>query len=177
MIRRILMAAALAGLVLSSCAHTGPPSTARTDDGRYATNFQVDDIATGEEVDLADLQGAPVLLSSWATWCEECRTELPALDRWAQHANDKVTVVAVNVNLAGPADDEIDSILDELDLTMPTWRDDQNLFARTFRTFGVPANVLLDADGHVVATWNGAIDPEEPEVATALAEALATTQG
>ena len=116
-----------------------------------------------------------MLLSSWATWCEECRTELPALDQWAaEHAADRLTVVAVNVNLTGSADNEIDGILDDLDLAMPTWRDDQNLFARTFRTFGVPANVLLDGDGHVVATWNGAIDPNEPEVAAALAEARST---
>lgn len=165
------MAAALVSLTMSACAGTGASSSSGVD-GQYATDFEVDDIATGEPVALSSLSGGPVLLSSWATWCEECRTELPALDTWAAGLPDgDVTVVAINVNLAGPADDEIDEILDDLDLAMPTWRDDQNSFARTFRTFGVPANVLLDGDGHVIATWNGAIDPNEPDVAAALAEA------
>ena len=176
MIRRLL-ASTLVVVVLPACASSGSPTT-DNDDGGYATEFVVEDIATGQPVALADLRGGPVLLSSWATWCEECRTELPALDAWAADpATGGLTVVAVNVNLAGPADDEIDKLLDELGLEMPTWRDDQNTFARTFRTFGVPANVLLDADGHVVATWNGAIDPNEPDVVAALTAARAAPTG
>jgi peroxiredoxin len=34
---------------------------------------------TGERFDLAQLRGKVVLLHFWATWCDSCRTEMPAL--------------------------------------------------------------------------------------------------
>jgi peroxiredoxin len=33
----------------------------------------------GERFDLAQLRGKVVLLHFWATWCDSCRTEMPAL--------------------------------------------------------------------------------------------------
>ena len=35
----------------------------------------------GREVLLASLQGKVVLVNFWATWCLECRPEMPALER------------------------------------------------------------------------------------------------
>ena len=165
--------AALAALALAGCAAS---AAQHRDDA--AAGYHANDIANQREVSLSDLGHGPVLLSSWATWCEECRTELPQLDALGQaYADRGLTVVAVNVNLSGPADDEIDEILAELDLRMPTWRDDQNLFARTFQVMGVPANVLLDANGDVVQVWNGAIDPTEQEVVDALETAFQRSAG
>jgi peroxiredoxin len=34
----------------------------------------------GERFDLASLRGQVVLLHFWATWCDSCRTEMPALE-------------------------------------------------------------------------------------------------
>jgi thiol:disulfide interchange protein len=38
-------------------------------------------MADGREVSLASQQGKVVLLNFWATWCLECRPEMPALER------------------------------------------------------------------------------------------------
>jgi thiol-disulfide isomerase/thioredoxin len=40
--------------------------------------------ATGGEVQMAPLRGRPLLLNFWATWCEPCLREMPALDRFAR---------------------------------------------------------------------------------------------
>src|SRR5512142_2178733 len=37
--------------------------------------------AAGRSHTLADFRGKMVLLNVWATWCEPCRQEMPALDR------------------------------------------------------------------------------------------------
>jgi peroxiredoxin len=51
------------------------------------------------ETDLARaLGGRPALISLWATWCDACRTEMPALrrlDRWARDRDAVVVGVAV----------------------------------------------------------------------------------
>ena len=52
---------------------------------------------TGTEITLSDLQGMPVLLNFWATWCPYCRMELPYLDAVAKQYADKATIVAIDV--------------------------------------------------------------------------------
>lgn len=135
--------------------------------------YTATDLVTGTPVDLDGLPDGPVLLSTWATWCEPCRTELPALERLHQAtAAAGLTIVTVNVDAPGLATGVAEELLDELGVTMLRWRDDQNLFRRTFHSIGVPTNVLLDAHGQVVQAWMGAIDPEEPEVVAALEAVL-----
>lgn len=35
----------------------------------------------GQEIALSSLQGQPVLVNFWATWCPPCRAEMPAIQR------------------------------------------------------------------------------------------------
>ena len=36
----------------------------------------------GKEHKLADYKGKVVVLNFWATWCDPCREEMPAMQRW-----------------------------------------------------------------------------------------------
>jgi thiol-disulfide isomerase/thioredoxin len=40
--------------------------------------------ASGGEVQMATLRGRPLVLNFWATWCEPCLREMPALDRFSR---------------------------------------------------------------------------------------------
>ncbi len=138
-----------------------------------AVDYQAEELRTGEPVDLADLAGDPVLLTSWATWCEPCQEELPAIEAFYQdRLDDGLQVVAVNVNAIGPDEPAIEPMADGLGLTMPLWRDPDNRFAVAFDGVGVPTNVLVDADGAILRTWAGAIDVTDPEVVDAVDDAL-----
>ncbi len=55
----------------------------------------------GEQVSLTDLQGQPVLLNLWATWCGPCVAEMPALDRLAAREVGQVVVLAVSQDMKG----------------------------------------------------------------------------
>ncbi len=162
----LLAAPLLSAILLTGCskddAASGEP-----------VGYQAWDLRTGEPVDLADLQGRVVLVSSWATWCAPCRKELPELDRlYQQHKADGLDVVAVNVDPAGASSKQVIPTVDELELTMPTWKDEEAGFVDAFGAVSVPANVLVGRDGKVIERWNGPIDPEDDEVRQAVAEAL-----
>lgn len=57
----------------------------------------------GDTWRLSDFRGRVVLLNFWATWCEPCIREMPALDRLAAALDPaKAVVLAVAVDRKGP---------------------------------------------------------------------------
>lgn len=151
-----------------------PGTTTSGDPVDYAAVDQ----ATGEPVDLASLEGRPVLLTSWATWCGPCTEELPAIQELYERQRDEgLEVVAVNVNAAGPDEPAIVPMAEELGLTMPQWRDRDNHFAAAFDGAGVPTNVLVDEHGAIVRTWQGAIDVEDEDFLATLDDTMAAADG
>ena len=64
--------------------------------GKQAPDLSLADL-TGETLKLADLRGKIVLLDFWATWCEPCRRQLPALAKLYQEVKDQ-GVVLLGVN-------------------------------------------------------------------------------
>ena len=58
--------------------------------------------ARGDKRSLADFRGKVVLLNVWATWCEPCRQEMPALDRLqAELGGPGFQVIALSVDQQG----------------------------------------------------------------------------
>src|SRR3546814_7611737 len=55
----------------------------------------------GKTLNLAALQGQPVLLNLWATWCAPCVLEMPMLDDLADGMKGRVRVVTVSQDLRG----------------------------------------------------------------------------
>lgn len=133
-----------------------------------AVTYEVEELATGEPVSVAQLEGRPALLVSWATWCRECDEELEGLQAFAESPEaEGIEIVAVNLD-AGDVDDEIDAKIADHGLTTELWRDRRNDFKSTFGALGVPTTVLLDADGAFVELFPGAVDFEDEAVTDAL---------
>ncbi len=49
------------------------------------------------EITLSDLQGKPVVLNFWATWCSFCVAELPYFDKAIKEHAGEATIVAVDI--------------------------------------------------------------------------------
>jgi len=47
----------------------------------------------GEDVNLADFEGRPILINFWATWCGPCKVEIPALVELQDKYRDQGLVV------------------------------------------------------------------------------------
>ena len=154
--RRLARSGPILAMIVVAAACQRGSSTPRPVQYR-ATSFR-----TGSPVSLADLKGRPVLLTSWATWCSECRKELPALERYREaHRRQDLTVVAVNVDGGGGGRLATDMVA-SFGLTMDLWTDSEDTFASTFAALGVPTTVLVDRRGGIVHVWQGGIDLNDP---------------
>src|SRR5512147_1010533 len=65
--------------------------------GSPAPDFQLNRL-DGQSVRLSDLQGKPVLINFWATWCGPCTTEMPAIQKIYEQHPSQFTVLAVNAD-------------------------------------------------------------------------------
>ncbi|MDO8308240.1 MAG: TlpA disulfide reductase family protein [Actinomycetota bacterium] len=114
----------------------------------------------GGMLDLADLRGRVVVLNSWASWCEPCRAELPALVDLAAGADPQdVAVVGLNVS---DDPDAAAAFADSLGVTYPSIVDPEGAILPTVPGVppsSLPSTVILDRDGRVAVSIIGEVDP------------------
>nr|WP_243694356.1 TlpA disulfide reductase family protein [Shimia isoporae] len=127
----------------------------------------------GEEITLADYKGKVVLLNFWATWCAPCRHEMPMLSELqTQLGGDdfEVVTVATGRNMV-PA---MKKFFAEIEVNnLPLHRDPKQKLARDMAVLGLPATVIIDADGKEIARLQGDADWSS-ENARAIVDAIIT---
>ena len=113
----------------------------------------------GTLVSIDDYQGKVILVNLWATWCEPCREEMPALvELHSMFPRSDFEIIGVSIDDPG-FEQVIVQTMAEDSLTYPVWLDPENRFQFAFRTIGVPESFLIDADGQIIHQWRGAFDP------------------
>ena len=53
------------------------------------------ELMDGTSITLSELQGKPVIINFWATWCGPCVKEMPAFERLKDDFGDKIGIIAV----------------------------------------------------------------------------------
>lgn len=122
-----------------------------------------EDLRTGEAVSLASIDG-PYVLAFFATWCEPCRDELPALTAIAAAHGDAVGVYSVSLD-ALPRE-EIRAFTDGQGIEHAVWTDSEHASAR-FGAPPLPSTFVVDSDGVVRFVSRSASDGEELAAAVA----------
>lgn len=108
----------------------------------------------GEPLGSKDLEGAPYILSIWASWCMPCLQELPTLDREvAALEADGVRVRAVAVSV----DDRESVFRRRADMEgwgslLLAWNPD---LSATLGVDGLPTNFAIDAEGRILHLERG----------------------
>lgn len=110
--------------------------------------------ATDGKVSLSELQGTPIVVNFWASWCDPCRQEAPVLERGWQAARSH-GVLLVGLNMQDVREDAR-AFLDEFRQDYPTLRDPSNKSARRWGATGIPETFFInrqgDVVGHVIGT-------------------------
>jgi cytochrome c biogenesis protein CcmG/thiol:disulfide interchange protein DsbE len=103
---------------------------------------------------IADYRGKWVLVNFWASWCDPCRSESPALERfYQQHRKDDFVVLGIDSqDLSGDAQD----FVKQYQLTYPQLRDtDAEASKRDFGMTGFPESFLVNPQGKIAFICRG----------------------
>jgi len=116
----------------------------------------------------ADFKGRLTLLHFWATWCEPCRHELPALQALAERvADDGIAVVLVAVD-EGVAAGAVANFAHGLGVTPPTYLAGDGTVPDELWNWGVPVTYLVGRDGGFIGRMRGPRPWREAAVREAL---------
>jgi len=106
-------------------------------------SFSLDDLA-GVRHDLSGTPGGLVLVHFFATWCEPCREELPALQRLSDRGKDSsLAVFAISV---GEPDIRVRRFFEPMPLTFPVLLDRDKEVAKTWQVETLPTTYVLDGE-------------------------------
>lgn len=107
--------------------------------------------------------GKVVLVNFWATWCQPCERELPALQAvYARHRNDGFTIVGL---LSGDraSDSAVQTFAEARQLTFPLARANADLERQFGMGDQLPTSYLYDRRGRLVKRWSGGVTEAELE--------------
>jgi peroxiredoxin len=147
--------AALAGLAAAA----DPPEALRLTRLGPAEPAAAFSVATpdGGTLRLADLRGKVVFLNFWATWCEPCLEEMPAMERLARAYRDRgLVVLALSADREGAS--VVRPFLKRHALTFPVGLDPDQSVARLYRVWALPSTFILDRAGVRLFSAHGARD-------------------
>lgn len=114
----------------------------------------------GKAVSLAQLQGKPMVVNAWATWCAPCRREMPLLQQ-AQQQYPNVQFVLIN---QGEKVSVIEEFLQQNQLQFPhLWQDPSYQTREVLQYQGMPSTYFLNDKGEVVAQSVGELEAEHLE--------------
>jgi len=155
-----LAAAALLPLVLAGCtaeakqpdtpspfaacaALTASPAAASASPVPDLPDLRLPCFTGGQTVGLRDLRG-PAVINIWASWCDPCRRELPVMQRLADEAGDRLTVLGVDT---GDRRDAGASFAADKKVTMPTLFDSDRKLINALTRINLPITIFVDAAG------------------------------
>ena len=140
--------------------------------GRSAPEFSIPLYAADSTVSLAGLEGRPVVVNFWASWCLSCRDEARVLEAgWQRHGSD-VAFVGVAVDDEAAAAQEFIRRYGKTYLLGP---DRDGSVALDYGLYGVPETFFIGAEGRILSKHVGPLTAADLERRVAEARAGAVT--
>jgi thiol-disulfide isomerase/thioredoxin len=156
-LRRLAPVILVLALVAGACSDdTGPEAS--TGSLLPADPYELPefDLASYEAL-LSELEGTPVLVNVWASWCGPCEAEAPHLAAAHAEYGDRVQFIGVDIL------DEREAarrFMREYGWTYPSVYDLPGAIRDGLGLLGQPVTLFYDASGELVFTWAGALDED-----------------
>lgn len=165
MTSRRLAALVVSLLVLVACDPTEPPPdqrdcTIRAQNAAEAPLLPVcaDSLPTADpdsfERLLTQLEGTPVLVNFWGSWCPPCKDEMPRLVDAHDEFGDRVQFLGVDIL---DNREEATRFMEEYGMTFPSVFDVPDAIKTSLGQFGQPTTVFFRADGSFEFAYAGPI--------------------
>ena len=118
---------------------------------------------------LSNHHGKMVFVNFWATWCEPCKEEIPAMERlWRRHKDEGFVMVGVSLD-SNPK--VVPPFLAQYKVTFPIALDPTMDVANTWGVRALPTSFIVDREGRMTALAMGP-RPWDNAAAHALVEGL-----
>lgn len=162
----VLVAAALLYRNLSAqyadnLSDSGQPEQTQKEEPKIpAPNFKMQN-AQGEEVQLSDYFGKPIVLNFWASWCPPCKDEMPAFETVWKDLGDEVHFLMVNATSGRETEKTARAFVDEVGLTLPIYFDRKDASGKIYNLYSMPTTIFIDKDGNAVTLVMRKISEEE----------------
>jgi len=109
-----------------------------------------------------------ILVNFWATWCEPCREEMPALQA-LQNKMGKEQVVVLAVNY-GESPEKVQQFVQQMPVDFPLLLDRHTEAANAWQVRVLPTSFVLGQDGQIRYSAVGLLDWSAPQVVKLLTE-------
>lgn len=124
-----------------------------------APPFELQDY-TGKTITLADFQGRPLVINSWAAWCPLCVEELVDFAKVQREFRNQVTVIAINraepLRVAKEFTDEL-GVTDDLVFLL----DPEDSYYQSLGGFSMPETIFVDTEGNIREHKRGPLTESE----------------
>ncbi|MBI4330667.1 MAG: TlpA family protein disulfide reductase [Chloroflexi bacterium] len=127
-------------------APTKPPPPTRSPGAVAAPDFSLP-TTDGQTIKLSDLQGRPVMINFWATWCPPCRDEMPLLQGvYEEKMPEGLVLLAVDI---GETSEQVKKFARDNKLTFTFVLDLDKSVAATYGIRAIPTTILVDKNGDI----------------------------
>ncbi len=112
----------------------------------------------GGQVSLDELQGKPVVLNFWASWCKPCAEEATVLEEGWQNYKDK-GIMFVGVDYVDTEPDAR-AYLARYGISYPNGPDLGSKISYAYRMQGVPETFFISPEGRIADVYIGPLNRE-----------------
>ena len=117
-----------------------------------APNFTLKSLK-GENIKLSEHRGEVIMLSFWATWCDQCKQGMPVLnDIYLKYRNEGFTLLSINTD---KNIEKVTKFLRGEQIAYPILMDDLHEASKKYEVEDMPATYILDRDGQLRYVHNG----------------------